>query len=217
MMGGGTPAAAAPPSWDFESYWEGTWSAPTYTMGGSDVDDGDTAGTGHATGAFISTDQEYGGAASVKFAAGSNYPMAFTPSANPDEITVSMWVYLPALTGENALFYMGSGTTNRFRIRITVGGTVLAENTGNSVVTAVTSTDTVSATTWTQIQVTSSVANNILAVKVGENAWQNDADADAVTAQSAAATTVELNPNELTATDGIYVDNWQYKYEYTAH
>ena len=56
-----------------------------------------------------------------------------------------------------------------------------------------------------------SVINNKIGVQIGGGSWEDDADADPVSAFSSAPDMIELGPGSynVTATDGVYGDDFE--------
>jgi hypothetical protein len=74
----------------------------------------------------------------------------------------------------------------------------------------VVSTNALSATTWTTVCASWSVAENEIAVKVGANAWETDIDPTTVTAFSAEPANVRLGEENvgLAVSDNYWADNF---------
>jgi hypothetical protein len=199
---------------DFECYFDSTWSDPTYTMGGNDIDDGDTTG---AEGGEISitTTQAYSGSSSLYVnALYDNLNFNFT--RRPSEFTIDLYVYIPDLScGENQLFsiYIDGGT--QYRARVRTDGTVRVDYACNGWVT-LTTTATVTEGSWTHIEITSSVAEDKLSARVGNGSWEDDTDTTTMSSFGADPSSIVIGSQYLGAC-GMYIDNFRYKAEYTVH
>lgn len=148
--------------------------------------------------AQITTDYKLTGSYGLRIDAdGENISWAESSGDILDDQEGTVWFDLyaeTAGTANTAIFraYLDGNDEVFVNLRDT-GAIYLVHEGGNgSAAVSMTSTNTVSATTWTTIGVAWSVSGNVIAVKVGDNAWETDADADSVTAWSAGSYTVSI-------------------------
>lgn len=115
-------------------------------------------------------------------------------------------VYMSATTGSNDLFNTAVAGDNLIQLRVNADNTItLTHNHGSGFVN-MTTTGTISDTTWTNVCARWSVANNQIAVKIGAGSWEVDSDADAVAAFTSEPSYISLSGLNG-GTDDFYADN----------
>jgi len=201
---------------DFACYFEGTWSDPTYTMDEIlDVDDGDTTGTKESS-STISTTQAYSGTHSL-YIPSNNDSLNFDFTDRPSEFTIDLYVYLPAISANNQFFEIYVNDQNRYRGHIQSDGAVGVEYVANGTWVTFITTATVSAAIWTHIEITNSVANDNLGVRIADGSWEDYSGANTVGSFSVDPTTIGIGSNSLSVANGLYIDDFKYKKSYEVH
>lgn len=114
--------------------------------------------------------------------------------------------YLAASTGNNYIFRVPIDGSNYIALYINSSGAVVSQHNGQNNIVDLTSTDTVSDTSWTRVCYRWSVANNKTSVLVGAGSWKDDADATSVTAFAAEPTSIRATCGNI-QTDAVYIDN----------
>lgn len=130
------------------------------------------------------------------------------------EGSAEIWVYADAeaiSSGQVPLFETEYKVSDYLRARI-VDGVVSFVHKGNNVKVALATTTTVPAQTYTRIRFRWSVTNNLIGVQIGANDWENDSDADAVTAFANAPTILRIGPGNLdyTVDYTAYIDDFEF-------
>ena len=190
VIGSGVPVSGSTDSYAF--LYTGDYASDTdkaYTSGGSGTIDG----TWNITSASSSQNHTSGGTYSF-YGDANNEHLRWTITSddilNDQEGNAELWVYLTGHSTNIPLWQVNNNSSaNSSNIIIAYVNTsqqVYFEHKGNNKAVSVTSTNTVSENTFVRICFRWSVANNVISVKIGDNAWENDSDADAVTAFSAA-------------------------------
>lgn len=114
-------------------------------------------------------------------------------------------VYLGASTGDNKVIRFRSDANNDIVGHMTSAGVVTFVHLGASSSVGIVGGDAIADTTWTNVQIRWSVTNNKVSVKVGANDWDDDVDADTVTAFATEPTSIRFGFN--TITDDVYIDD----------
>lgn len=115
-------------------------------------------------------------------------------------------VYMAATTNNNDILNIAVAGDNLIRLRVLSNNTLSFTHNHGSGFVDMTTTGTISDTTWTTVCARWSVANNQIAVKIGAGSWEVDADADAVAAFTAEPSYISLSGFNL-GYDDFYVDN----------
>jgi len=163
----------------------------------------------------MSSTQAHGGTYSVGASAVDEYVEYVIPDddtvINDQEGYVSLWVYLNAADSGNTrlwkAFQNGAMANNFIDIQINWAEKIYVVHKGNGTSVSVTSTNSITLQTWMQIQVKWSVINNKLSVKLGSDAWDDDSDADAVTAFALYADRLYVGPYGNYSSGPVYIDD----------
>ncbi len=143
---------------------------------------------------------------------GNTYYLGYTPGSvtgldlTGEEGRFEADIYVGNLTGTCQVFYLYYGANDYIKLLVSADNKLRIEHVGNSVVTSMTGGDAVPENTWTHIQFRWSAANDKISTKVGANDWDDDADADAVTAFVANAASMRLANSPATG-NTVYLDN----------
>lgn len=205
-----TYIAGVPVSGGTDSYaflYTGDYASDTdkaYTSGGSGTIDG----TWNGTSASDSQNHTSGGTYSF-YGDANNEHLRWTITSddilNDQEGNAELWVYLTGHSASIPLWLVTTNSTansnNFIYAYVDTSQHVVFYHEGNNTTVGVTSTNTVSENTWVRICFRWSVTNNLISVKIGDNAWENDADADAVTAFA-------VEQPDLILGERFFVDVW---------
>jgi hypothetical protein len=186
-----------------------------YTANGS----GSVAGVPGANAVTYETTQSHYG--TYSYLANANYERIYWGSGvssyvDDQEGSVELWVYVDAagFTNTNGLFAIFLSTAagdNMIRSYIDGSGHVYLRHEGDNHVVTLTTSATLSTQTWQRIRYRWSVINNKIGVQIGGGNWEDDADADPVSAFASDPDMIELGPGSynVTATDGVYADDFE--------
>ena len=220
--------AGVPVSGGTDSYaflYTGDYASDTdkaYTSGGSGTIDG----TWNGTSASDSQNHTTSGTYSF-FGDANNEHLRWTITNddifNDQEGNAELWVYLTGHSTNIPLWQVTNNasyaTANFIVARVDTSQHVVLTHRGNNVDVSMTTTNTVSENTWVRICFRWSVANNVISVKIGDNAWENDADLDSVTAFSVAQPDLILGERFFVDAwgNGSYYDDFKIYTDYDAN
>jgi len=129
------------------------------------------------------------------------------------EGSLELWAYIDdtEISGTTPLFeFYATGGANYIVARVS-NGAVYMQHRGNNVAVSMTTANTIPAQTYTRVRFRWSVTNNLISVQIGANSWENDSDADAVTAFATVPTVLYIGRGVMSYTVDypIYIDDFE--------
>lgn len=127
--------------------------------------------------------------------------------------SIVMWVYWTSPGTQANLFEITNDAgdfdgENVIRSTLETDGTIYLRHEGGNNIVSMTTSNTVSASTWTKIAFRWSVTGDQISVKVSTNDWENDADATTTTAMATAKPRFNLGGAAHNLGAGsIYIDD----------
>jgi hypothetical protein len=146
----------------------------------------------------------------VKLNATNDYirwPITSGDIGNSSEGKLCFDVYVSLSTGNCTWYPQYYNGTNNILVTFNATNTIGLTHVGNGTSVSMTSTATFTDATWTNVCIRWSVTNNKTSIKIGAGDWEDDADADSVTAFATESSYVYVGYGTIPTDHVLYVDN----------